>query len=159
MNQFSKYMRVLEALEKQQVDYVLVGGFAVIVLGMQRLTRDIDIFVEMSPENITRLRKALRSVFEDPSIEEITLGELQEFAVIRYGTPNDFCVDILARLGEVATFHDLEYEIIEIQNTRIRVATPETLYRLKKDTVRPEDKLDAMFLREIIKTKKSNDSD
>lgn len=159
MNQFNEYMRVLEALEKQNVDYILVGGFAVILFGMQRLTRDIDIFIEMAPENIEKLRKALQSVFEDPSIEEITLGELEQYPVIRYGTPNGFYIDILARLGEVATFDDLEYEAVEIQGTQIKVATPETLYRLKKDTVRPEDKIDAMFLKEIIKTREANHSD
>ena len=159
MNHFNEYMRVLEALEKHNVDYILVGGFAVILFGMQRLTRDIDIFVKMAPENIEKLRKALHALFEDPSIEEITLGELEQYPVIRYGTPNGFYIDILARLGEVAAFDDLDYEAVEIQGTQIKVATPETLYRLKKDTIRPEDKIDAMFLKEIIKTRKANHSD
>lgn len=159
MNQFNEYMRVLEALEKHNVDYILVGGFAVILFGMQRLTRDVDIFVKMAPENIEKLRKALHALFNDPSIEEITLGELEQYPVIRYGTPNGFYIDILARLGEVAAFDDIDYEAVEIQGTQIKVATPETLYRLKKDTVRPEDKIDAMFLKEIIKTRKANHFD
>jgi len=141
----------LKALEEHKVDYILVGGFAVILYGMQRLTRDIDIFVRMAPQNIEQLRRALKSVFKDSSIEEITLSALQEYPVIRYGSPNNFYIDILARLGEVATYDDLEYEAIEIQGVQIKVATPETLYRLKKDTVRSEDKMDAMFLKELIK--------
>lgn len=159
MSQFNEYMRVLKAFEKHDVDYILVGGFAVILFGMQRLTRDIDIFVKMVPENIEKLRKALHALFEDPSIEEITLSDLEQYPVIRYGTPNGFCIDILARLGEAATFDDLEYEAVEIQGTQIKVATPEALYRLKKDTVRPEDKIDAMFLKEIIKRRGANHSD
>ncbi len=159
MSQFNEYMRVLKAFEKQNVDYILVGGFAVILFGMQRLTRDIDIFIKMAPENIEKLRKALHALFEDPSIEEITLSDLEQYPVIRYGTPNGFCIDVLARLGEVATFDDLEYEAVEIQGTQIKVATPEALYRLKKDTVRPEDKIDAMFLEEIIKRRGANRSD
>jgi len=150
-NQFNEFMRVLKALEEHKVDYILVGGFAVILYGMQRLTRDIDIFVRMAPQNIEQLRRALKSVFKDSSIEEITLSALQEYPVIRYGSPNNFYIDILARLGEVATYDDLEYEAIEIQGVQIKVATPETLYRLKKDTVRSEDKMDAMFLKELIK--------
>ena len=126
---------------------------------MQRLTRDIDIFVKMTFKNIEKLRKALHALFEDASIEEITLSDLEQYPVIRYGTPNGFCIDILARLGEVATFDCLEYETVEILGTRIRVATPEALYRLKKDTVRPEDKIDAMFLKEIIKRREANRSD
>jgi predicted nucleotidyltransferase len=156
MTEFHEYVRVLEALEKEKVDYVLVGGFAVILHGMQRLTRDIDIFVKMVPQNIEKLRNALQSLFQDPSIEKITIEDLREFPVIRYGSPKGFYIDILARLGDVATYYDLEYEVVDFQGIKIKIATPEILYRIKKDTVRPEDKIDAMFLEELIKTKKGD---
>ena len=152
-NQFQDFMRILRALDEQKVDYILIGGVAVILHGMQRLTRDIDIFVKRVPQNIERLRKALYSVFEDSSIEEITLNELNHYPVIRYGTPNGFYIDIMIRLGEVVDYEDLEYEILEYQGIKIRIATPETLYHLKKDTVRHRDKVDAMFLQELIKEK------
>ena len=150
MTQFNKYIRVLEALEKHRVEYILVGGFAVILHGLPRLTRDIDIFIKMAPKNIKQLRKALHSVFEDASIDEITLSELQTYPVIRYGTPDGFYIDILARLGEAFTYSDLELEVIDFQGIKIRIATAETLFRLKKDTIRPEDKIDAMFLKDLI---------
>jgi len=35
-----------------------------------------------------------------------------------------------------------------IEGVRVRVATPRMLYRMKKDTVRPQDRLDAEVLRE-----------
>jgi hypothetical protein len=129
MNQFRQYIRVLEALEEQDVDYILVGGFAVIFFGMQRLTRDIDIFVKMAPENIEKLRKALLSVFEDPCIEEITLADLEQYPVIRYGTPNGFYLDILARLREVATFDDWTMKLWRVR------ALGSRLLRLKPYTV------------------------
>lgn len=154
--QFKHFMGVLDALDKQNVEYILVGGVAVILHGIERLTRDIDVFVKMDEENIERLRRALHSIFEDNSIEEITLKELQTYAVIRYGTPDDFYVDIMARLGEMAVYEDLEYEIIHYQGIKIRVATPETLYNLKKDTVRYKDKYDAAYLKDLIKARQSN---
>jgi len=126
MNQFESYMRLFKAFEKEELDYVLVGGFAVILYGMQRLTRDIDIFIKMVPQNIKKLRKALHSVFNDPSIKEITLSELQKYPVIRYGSPNGLVVDILSRLGDVANYHDIAYKVIDIQGIKIKVATPET---------------------------------
>ena len=153
-DQFKAFIQVLEALNTYKVDYILIGGVAVILHGRERLTRAIDIFVKMVPENIERLRKALYSVFDDPSIEEITLEELQKYPVIRYGTPHGFYIDIMARLGEVATYKNLEYEIIDYQGIPIKTGTPETLFFLKKDTVRYEDKADAMFLQELIKTRK-----
>ncbi len=153
MDQFKKYLQVLNALEKEGVEYVLIGGVAVILHGLQRLTRDIDIFIKMTPENILKLRKALFSIFKDKDIEEITYEDLLEYPVIRYGTPDNFFIDIMAKLGEVATFNDLDYDVIEVEGSKINIATPETLYFLKKDTIRPEDKRDAFFLKEVIKNK------
>ncbi|MBD3304931.1 hypothetical protein GF339_01080 [candidate division KSB3 bacterium] len=155
-DQFNAFMRVLQAFETYKVDYVLIGGVAVILHGMERLTRDIDIFVKMVPENIDRLRNALHSVFADPSIEEITVDELHTYPVIRYGTPQGFYIDIMASLGTVVAYEDLEYEIIEYQGTPIKIGTPETLYTLKKDTVRYKDKIDAMFLQELMQTRNAN---
>lgn len=149
-NQLKNFLRVLDALDKQKVQYILVGGVAVILHGIERLTRDIDIFVKMDDKNIQRLRKALLSIFEDESIEEITLEELKEFAVIRYGTPDDFYIDIMARIGEVAVYEDLEYETIHYEGIKIKIATPETLYHLKKDSIRYKDKFDAAYLKDFI---------
>jgi predicted nucleotidyltransferase len=56
------FIKVLEALEKHEVDYILIGGVAVILYGMQRLTRDVDVFLKSVPENIDKLRKALHSI-------------------------------------------------------------------------------------------------
>jgi predicted nucleotidyltransferase len=149
-DQFKKFLRVLEALDKKGVEYILIGGVAVILHGIERLTSDIDIFVKMDDENIARLRNALHSISEDQSIDEITLEALQEFAVIRFGTSDEFYIDIMARLGEVAVYEDLEFEILLHQGIKIRIATPETLYKLKKDTLRQKDKFDAAYLKYLI---------
>lgn len=158
MELFEKFFQVLEALGKEEVDYILVGGFAVILYGMPRVTQDIDIFVQMNPGNIGKLRKALKNVFEDDSINEITMDELNHYSVIRYGAPDGFYIDIMARLGEVATYDDLEYETMTVDDISIKIATPETLYKLKRDTIRPEDKRDAFFLEEFIREQKGGNS-
>ena len=107
----------------------------------------------MSRANIQRLRNALHSIFEDTSIDEITLDSLAEYPVIRNGSPDGFCIDILSRLGDVATYDDLRYRTIGVEGTRVRVATPKSLYWLK-DIVRPEDKRDTTFLKELIEVDK-----
>lgn len=155
-NQFQNFLAVIEAFNKFEVDYVLVGGVAVILHGLERLTRDIDIFVENSKANIDRLKMALRSIYDDPEIDEITLDELRNYAVIRYGTPDGFYIDIMTRLGETFSFQDLEYETIEHDRIKIKIATPETLFKMKQNTLRLQDKADALFLQEIIQQRKSN---
>lgn len=154
-DQFKNFLSVLKAFEEYHVDYILIGGVAVIFHGLDRLTRDIDFFIKLSPTNIENLRKALSSIFDDTSIEEITVEEFEKYPVIRYGTPNGFYIDLMARLGEAVMFEDVKYEIIEQQRIRIRIATPEILYALKKDTLRAKDQLDIMFLQEIIKARRN----
>ena len=111
VDQFTEFIKVLKAFDKHKVEYILIGGVAVILQGMERLTRDIDIFVRMFPKNIEKLRKALYCVYEDISIKEITLEELQNYPVIRYGTPNGFYIDIITKIGNAFSYEDLEYEI------------------------------------------------
>jgi hypothetical protein len=154
MDHFKEFLKVLKALEDEEVDYILIGGFAVILHGLPRFTVDMDFFVKMVETNIQKLRKALYSVFADSDIEEITVDELIKYPVIRYGTPNGFHIDIMAQLGETAIYEDLEYEIMEVEGQKIKVATAESLLKLKQGTIRPEDKADALFLKELLERKK-----
>jgi hypothetical protein len=102
VDQFKKFLEVFKALGRQKVDYVLIGGVAVILHG------------------------------------------------------NEFYIDIMARAGELATFEDLEYEIIDYQGIKIKIAKPESLFRLKKDSIRDKDKIDAIFLKKLIEAGKIN---
>ena len=57
-------------------------------------------------------------------------------------------MDILTRLGEAFRFEDIEFEEMQIDNVTVRVATPRMLYRMKKDTLRPQDRADAARIRD-----------
>lgn len=147
-NAFDRLAELLRALFEERVRYVLFGGQAVNVHGIPRLTEDVDLFVEPSEENVERLRRALRRVWQDPSIEEIRSEDLAgEYAVVRYGTPDGFAVDLVSRIGEMFSFADVESETIEIDGVPATVATPRMLYRMKRDTVRPVDRADAADLK------------
>jgi hypothetical protein len=142
-------LRVIASLNEAHVDYVVVGGVALNLHGLIRATEDLDIFVRPDAENIERLRRALRNVWSDPDIDQITAEDLcGEYPAVRYGPPEGaLYLDILTRLGDATLFVDLEAEDKEIEGVRVRVATPRTLYRMKKDTVRPIDRADAIALR------------
>jgi hypothetical protein len=142
--------RVFEALERERVAYALIGSMAMAVHGLVRATRDIDFFVAPDPDNVERLKRALRSVFDDPSLDEIDSEDLAgAYPVIQYGPPDgDFVIDLIARLGDAYGFEDVEAEYVQIGGLRVRVATPRALYAMKRDTVRPQDRADAVNLRE-----------
>lgn len=145
---FEDAKRVLAALQREGVAYVLVGSMGMAAHGLVRATRDIDLLVEPTEDNVERLRRALRSLFDDPSVEEITAGDLAgEYPAVQYTPPDGrYSIDILARLGEAFSFEDLERQTAVIEGIALVVATPRMLYRMKKDTVRPQDRLDAAWL-------------
>ncbi len=147
---FSQAMRVLAAFARHGVDYTLVGSMAMAAQGLVRATRDMDVFVASDAANVDRLKSALRELFNDPAIDEIRSTELAgDYPALQYVPPEgDFWIDILARLGEAFRFADLESEVLDVEGIRIRVATPRMLYRMKKGTVRPQDRVDAEMLKQ-----------
>ena len=144
-------MRVLRAFESARLEYVLIGAGAMAFHGLVRATAHLDLFIRATPENIERLRTALREAFqEDPEINAISSEDLLGgYPVVRYVPPTGtLYLDVLTRLGEAASFETVEAEIKEIDGTSVTVATPAALYRLKKGTVRLQDQADAAALRE-----------
>ena len=144
-------VRVLRAFETAGLEYVLIGATAMGFHGVVRATEDVDLFIKATPENVERLRAAFRAAYDaDPNIDDISAEDLLgQYPAIRYYPPSgDLYFDVLTRLGEVASFDSVAAEIMEIAGTRVRVATPAALYRLKKGTVRAKDRQDAAALRE-----------
>lgn len=142
-------LRVLQAFESAGLRYVLIGATAMGFHGVVRATEDLDMFIQASADNIERLRAALRSVYQsDPSIDEISSKDLLgEYPAVRYYPPTgDLYFDILTRLGEMASFDSIESEVKVVDGTRVTVATPGALFRMKKNTVRPKDHQDAAML-------------
>lgn len=146
---FEQAVKVLAAFEREQVRYVLIGSMAMAAQGIIRATRDVDFFIAPDPENVDRLKRALRAVFEDDSVDEITPQDLAgPYPVIRYSAPEgDFVIDLISRIGDAFAFDDLETEELLVEGVRVRVATPRTLFAMKRDTLRPQDKIDAEALR------------
>jgi hypothetical protein len=149
---FARFLDVVRAFEREGVEYVLVGGVAVNLHGLARMTEDIDFFVQPVAENIERLKRALRSLWNDAEIDAIQLGDFESYPTLRYGPPGEeFVVDVITRLGTAFRFEDLEAEPLDVEGVRVNVATPATLVRMKSNTVRPIDKADAAALRKMFR--------
>ena len=155
-NLFQNFLKIIDTLNKFNVDYIVIGGVAMISHGLPRLTRDLDVILSMTESNLINLRKALNSIYDDPSIEEITLKELNKYSVLRYGTPDNFYLDLMARIGESADYKSLDIESKKIEGIAIKLATVESMLKLKHNTMRPEDKRDAVFLMKLIEFKEKN---
>ncbi|MEW6280586.1 MAG: nucleotidyl transferase AbiEii/AbiGii toxin family protein [Candidatus Eremiobacterota bacterium] len=149
---FHKVLELLEELDRRRVAYKVIGGIAMNLHGVVRATEDLDIFVQPTRDNVERLKGAMRVVWQDPEIEEIRYEDLAgDYPAVAYGPPDgSFTIDILTRLGEAYGYEDIEVEERDYGGFRIPLATPRMLYRMKRDTVPPRDRLDAEVLRELF---------
>jgi hypothetical protein len=138
---------VFRALHEHGVDYAVFGAVALGLHGLARATADLDLFLRPDPSNVERLKRALRAVLDDPQIEAITADDLcGEYPAVRYLPPDGFGFDLLTRLGEAFRWADLEVEERNYEGGPVRVVTARTLWKMKKDTVRPTDRIDADLL-------------
>lgn len=133
---------------------MLIGGVAVNLHGLERATADIDVFLAPTVQNVERLKAALRSVYGDETIDEISPDDLLgDYPGVRYVPPNGPPMDVVKRLGEVFRYEDLDAERYDVEGQAVRVATPSTLFRMKRGTARPLDHADAARARRGVRAR------
>ena len=93
------YKELLELLNAHNVDYILVGAYALAFHGAPRFTGDIDIFVKPDPENAERILAVLQE-FGFGSLDLDKSDFLQPDQVIQLGVP-PVRVDLLTSLTNV----------------------------------------------------------
>lgn len=140
---FTQDMRELvEAFEKHEVLYVLVGGYAVNFHGYVRSTQDIDFLVMPSKENAENLMKALSDFgFGGAGIPQ-EYFEREGTAVHLGVEPNR--IDLLTTLQGVsnATIFD-NVERVEFGGVLLNIIAYDDLLAAKRHSERPRDLADA----------------
>jgi hypothetical protein len=134
MNIHPDFEELLRLLEEQDVEYMVVGGYAVAYHGYPRFTKDIDVFFEMTETNALRLRRALVAFGfreEDVPLDAFTTrGNVLTFGVVP--TRVDLINDIDGVTYEEAspnvvrgTYGDVEVTFIGFDDlVRNKQATP-----------------------------------
>src|SRR5687767_8116302 len=118
--------RILSAFEREGLEYVLVGSMAMAAQGLIRATADVDVCLSPEPENVERMKRALKSLYdEDPNVDQITAEDLAgDYPAIEYVPPHgEYSIDLLSRLGEAFRYESLEWEEVRLEGIRVRVAT------------------------------------
>lgn len=139
--------RIGRALNEAGARYLLVGGFAVITHGYGRATKDIDLLIDDSPENVSRVKHAL-AVLPDRAALEVEDTDVREYRVVRVA--DEIVVDLMGRAcGLDYAEASQDAELVEIDGVKIPVVSPRTLIRTKQ-TVRPSDAADCRFLEAVL---------
>ena len=138
-------LTLCKALNAESVRYVLIGGFAVILHGFVRATKDIDLLIDASSENVQRLKRAM-AVLPDNAIALIADDEVERYQVVRIA--DEIVVDLLKTACGVDYARAAEggIEIKTVDGVPIAVGRKELLIETKQ-TVRPSDAADVQFLR------------
>lgn len=145
------FEKLLVVLADAKVDFVLVGGLAVTLQGYVRFTEDVDILIESSPENVTRLLEALAGYGEgfarELGVEDFTDDE----GAIRIVEEAEQCqIDVFTVMSG-RKFTDVigDADLFPIQGRKVHYASKKSLIGWKEKSVREKDRLDAMALRRL----------
>lgn len=135
------FKEFIELLNKHKVRYLVVGGYAVAFHGHPRYTKDLDVWVERSPENADKVLEALEE-FGFGALGLKTADFLENDQIIQLGYPPNR-IDILTALKKVKFEDCYRARIdVEIQGLRINFIDLENLKQNKRATGRPQDLAD-----------------
>ena len=136
------------SLNAAGVRYLLIGGFAVILHGAVRATKDIDLLVDASEINVRAIKRALASL-PDNAAADLADTDVAEYRVVRIA--DEIVVDLLASACGIDYDEAIRagIEHMTVQGVEIPVAARDVLIRTKA-TVRDSDRADVAFLRRII---------
>ncbi len=151
---------IFKALADAEVDYVVVGGFAVIMHGHLRATSDLDLVVGLQPDNCAKALSALSGIglrprlpvdladFANPSIREDWVQNRNMLVLQLWDPTNpERSVDVFVR--EPLDFRAMLTEAVdkELDGVPIRIASIRHLIQLKQIAGRPQDLSDIEALR------------
>ncbi len=144
------YKEILQNLSDNKVKFLVVGAYAMGAYGYPRATGDFDIWVENSPENSKKIHRALAQ-FGAP-LAKITEKTFCEKNIV-------FQIGVAPRRIDIITAIDgINFKIAYSRRKKIKlnkITVPfislADLIKNKLSTGREKDKLDAQYLRKIIK--------
>lgn len=156
------YLDLFSALHRHQVEYVLIGGLAVALHGVERNTMDIDVCVVISPDNLQRLIDAAKELKLSPALPVPleTLGQietlkqwhaqrnLQAFALC---SPDMAGVTLDVLLFPPVPPADMCQRAVhlDVAGTPVNLASVDDLIALKQSVGRPIDLADIEHLKRL----------
>ena len=154
--------RVIKALARRRVRYVLIGAVAARLQGFPRLTADIDITPAQDGENLRRLASALRDLKAKVYTESVPEGLAFDCTAESLGRAKLWNLVTSAGRLDVAFvpsgtkgYEDLASSAITFGafGVELSVASLADILRSKEAADRPQDRQDVVVLREMLARK------
>ena len=156
------FKNLFSSLNKESVKYMVAGGIAVNLYGIERATADIDIVLKVDEKNLSKFVRVAKKLGLQPrlplALDDLIDGEKRKSWIVDkdmvvyslYDAKNPFfLLDIFVQ----EPFHFEEvYEKrkkIEFENTVIPLVPIKALIAMKENSDRPQDKADVFYLKKI----------
>jgi hypothetical protein len=151
------FISLLERLVTNEVDFVIVGDYAGVVYGCTYVNQGIDICCDFSPANLLALQRAVSDLNPvhrmTPKKQKLKLTEktCAHFKNLYLDT-KEGQLDCLSHIDGLGEYHRVkqESELIEVEDTKMRVLSLDALIRTKRAMNRPRDR-EAISQLEAIK--------
>ena len=140
------YKEMLQLLLEEQVDFIIVGAYALGAHGYPRATGDIDIWVKPNNSNSRKLYKALAR-FGAP-LEQIEIDDFSMEGIIFQIGVIPRRIDIITKIDGV-TYQEADEDkiTVEVEGLMLPVISLEKLIKNKMATGREKDELDIKTLK------------
>ncbi|SPD74985.1 conserved hypothetical protein [uncultured Desulfobacterium sp.] len=157
------YRRFFKGISKERIDYLVVGGLAVNLHGIPRMTYDIDLMILLDTENIIRLIRVLKRWGYSPRVpvqaEELADKKKRETWIREKNMKAFTFINDKEPLGEIDLIIDspIPYNLLReravlfnIAGVEVPVISISDLIALKALSGRKQDLSDIEHLRTII---------
>lgn len=155
---------IFKSLADAEVDYVVVGGLAVILHGYLRATADLDLAIGLSPDNARRGMASLADIglrprlpvtlddFADPA-KRAEWRETRNMLVFPLWDPANPLRSVDVFIDEPIAFEQLLQQAVtkDLDGLAVRVASIPHLIEMKQRAGRPRDLEDISKLQQILK--------
>lgn len=144
---------ILEAIEREGVAYILIGGLARVIEGSDELTRGLDLTPSTRPENLRRLELALRSLDARPRDgRSLSLAEVETAPLLALESEHGE-INVVPVPDGTRGYDDLRRAVRREpigRGLRVSVASPGDLVRMLSALGREQDELRIETMQRVV---------
>lgn len=161
------YENVFRTLQKSNIRYAVAGGVALVLHGVVRFTADLDLIVDLEPENLKRFIQAMNELGYRPRnpvkaeglLDPATRAQWQRekgMEVFSFIDPVQPMTLIDVFLEEKIPFREVMNDLVPVtaKGITISVVSLPHLKALKKAAGRPQDLADIEAIEEMEKSER-----
>lgn len=159
------YFDIIKAFQEEKVKYLVVGGFAVYLHGVPRVTNDLDIIISFDAANVCKIQKVMASLGYLPRLPGVKPEDLANKKKLDDWTKNKnmlvftfFQPTSLYRQMDILLVHPLDFkraykkrETARSEGVKINAVCVDDLIAMKSFSGRKQDISDIEHLKRVAK--------